>query len=360
MSDDIYDKRSREYERELLIALWQLADHRTICFVSIDLEGPNDAITELGVTFQRKNQTKRLGRHFVVRSTQHLKKKSPKVCGFGFSSEEVDSPEDLYTVLEDFFDYQRRANSRVVLTGFDIRRDLGKLEKYCGWQPPRFATLVDAASIFRIYSGKSHHPTQEAALAILGFQGYPTAPFHNAVNDAWYALELLFRKAEQALGQLEGLIANDTIDWLEPTRTLPLSPINTHSDGDSAAPAAPPFPSGLGLPPRPDFLPRSDLPPGHGLPPRPNFWPGMSSVPLKRKRSSNSQRTALNETTDETDATLSSTPVDRRPEKRQKLTEESTGDGPVDEGVSVNLPTVLAEANNYTRCIRGQDQSRRM
>lgn len=364
LSEDIYDNRNLEHERELLLALWELSDHRKICFISIDLEGPTGAITELGLAFQRKNDSRREGRHIIVKSTQHLKRNPPRTCGYGLASEEVDKSEELYTILDDFFEHQRCENSRVVLTGFDIKNDLSKLDQYCGWRPPIFATLMDAASIFRTLSGKKSHPKQADALAVLGFAQDPTAPSHNAANDAWYALELLFRKAEQALWQLEEFTGKDTIDWLVPTKTPPSSPVLN----DIAATLSIPFDidspvHAPGLPPRLVFTVGTPaLPPSHKRPQSTQTptssveTPGASGPSRKRKRRRRSQRDGPGDTADTIDATPSATPVDSRPMKRQKMMVESPKNGPAVERVSAPPPknTLLDEAKDNTRSSQGQ------
>lgn len=344
LPEDIYDRRSLEHERELLLALWELSDQKKICFIAIDLEGPTQVITELGLAFQRKHDSQREGRHIIVKSTQQLKKNPPKTCGFGFSSEEVDKSEELYTILDDFFEHQRCENSRVVLTGFDIKRDLFKLNAHCGWRPPTYATLLDAATIFRSFSGRNH-PKQAAALAALGFERDPTAPFHNAANDAWYALELLFRKAEQALRQLAESIGKETVDWLIPTKSPPLSPIINGLDGTLEVAATLSFPFNIDppayspeLPPRPaSTAGMPDVPPSHQRPqltqtPSSNLETSdASGHSKKRKRRRKNHWDGPGETVDSINGTPSATPVGSRPGKRQKLMEESPSSGPATE-----------------------------
>lgn len=341
LSEDIYDRRNLEHERELLLTVWELADHKKICFISIDLEGPTEAITELGLAFQRKNDPKRAARHVIVKNTQRLKKNPPRTCGFGLRSEEVDKSEQLYTILDDFFEHQRSENSRVVLTGFDIKSDLCKLDKHCGWRPPIYVTLMDAASIFRALSGKSCHPKQGAALAALGFSQDPTAPFHNAANDAWYALEILFRKAEQALWQLKESIGKDTIDWLVPTRMPPSSPVLNDTtttlsipydiDPPVYPPDVPPRPASTVGTPTPHWSherPRSAQTPSSNV-----ETPGASGLSRKRKRRRRGHSDGPGETVDTINGTPSATSVDSRPEKRQKLMEQSPSNGPAMEAV---------------------------
>lgn len=217
----------------------------------------------------------------------------------------------------------------MVLTGFDFKMDLARLRRDCHWKPPTYVTLVDAAMVFRALSGKSTNPNVATALKILGFTKYPTAPFHNAANDAWYALELLFRKAEQAQRQHEDPSGDSTIDWSLPPRTPPLSLDIAHSDEalEVAAtsfyfdmgplvlsqhlPAKPDLPTRPNLPPIPDFLPRLDLPY------RPAITAGMPRLSQKPKRRRRSQRDGVtSETTGPTDA---ATAEDSRPRKRPKL-----------------------------------------
>lgn len=127
----IFDKREKENECEHLLTLWMLADFLPVCFVSIDLEGPPEIITELGVAWQRKDQP-RMGGHFVVQSTQSTKSKAPLPLGFGMSSEKIEEPQQLYPILENIFSDFWNNNRRVILTGFDIKGDLMKIENSCG------------------------------------------------------------------------------------------------------------------------------------------------------------------------------------------------------------------------------------
>lgn len=47
-------------------------------------------------------------------------------------SENIDRPQELYEILEAFFHRCWCENRRVVLTGFEIKGDLMKIEKSCG------------------------------------------------------------------------------------------------------------------------------------------------------------------------------------------------------------------------------------
>lgn len=127
----IFDRREKENERELLRTLWMLADFLPICFVSIDIEGAPKVITELGLVSQRKNQP-RIGQHFIVQSTQATKSRPPLPLGFGMTSENVDTPQQLRHILNGFFNRCCNDNHRVILTGFDIKGDLMKIEDSCG------------------------------------------------------------------------------------------------------------------------------------------------------------------------------------------------------------------------------------
>lgn len=227
----IFDASLAENEKGHLGMLWHSSDFEPICFVSIDVEGPFDAITELGLSFQRKNEPRR-GRHFVVKSTQDTKSRAPRPLGFGLASEYIDQPEDLCPILEDFFVRRLRENLLVVLTGFTMKADLVKIERACGWLPRTDVPLIDSAAIFKVLSGRNKHPSLEMTLQRFGYRGQPSAPFHNAANDAWYALELLLLEAEQALKQILDPDGPDTIDWMKspdcppnsPTMGGPLSP----------------------------------------------------------------------------------------------------------------------------------------
>lgn len=127
----IFDRREKENERELLCTLWMLADFLPICFVSIDIEGPIEVITELGLVSQRKDQP-RIGRHFVVQSTQATKSRAPLPLGFGMTSEIIDTPQQLRHILNGYFNRCCNDNHRVILTGYNIKGDLMKIESGCG------------------------------------------------------------------------------------------------------------------------------------------------------------------------------------------------------------------------------------
>lgn len=127
----IFNRREKVNERELLHTLWMLADFLPIFFVSIDVEGGPGVITELGLVSQRKKQL-RIGRHFVVQSTQATKSRAPLPLGFGMTSESIDTPQQLHHILNDFFNRCCNNNRRVILTGFDIKGDLMKIEDSCG------------------------------------------------------------------------------------------------------------------------------------------------------------------------------------------------------------------------------------
>lgn len=90
-----------------------------------------ETITELGLVSQRKGQP-RMGRHYVVQSTQGTKSRPPRPAGFGMVSENIDRPQELSKILEEFFHRCWRENCRVVLAGFEIKGDLMKIEKSCG------------------------------------------------------------------------------------------------------------------------------------------------------------------------------------------------------------------------------------
>ncbi|KAJ0119683.1 hypothetical protein J7T55_013886 [Diaporthe amygdali] len=189
----IFERGEKESLRHHLRMLWHGADYFPVCFISIDLEGPFKHITELGLAFQRKNQP-RMGRHLVVQSTQHEKSRPPLPLGFGMTSETIDEPEQL---------------------------DSG---------PPIDTPILDSATIFKTFTGRNRHPTLGKTLELFGYDGLPSAPFHNAANDAWYALELLFREADQAWKQVMHPDGEDTIDWM----VTPGGPPNSPTRGTTA------------------------------------------------------------------------------------------------------------------------------
>lgn len=77
-----------------------------------------------------------------------------------------------------------------------------------------------------------NHPSLVDTLQRLGYNAPHSAPFHNAANDAWYTLELLFLEAEQALKQITNPDGEDTINWLAPPKTPPSSPSRGTSSRD--------------------------------------------------------------------------------------------------------------------------------
>lgn len=99
--------------------------------------------------------------------------------------------------------------------------------------PPADIPILDTATIFMTFKGPTH-PSLADTLRKLGYNAsHSAAPFHNAANDAWYTLELLFLEAEQALKQIKSPDGEDTIDWLAPPKALPSSPSrDTSSKGD--------------------------------------------------------------------------------------------------------------------------------
>ncbi|KAK7742301.1 hypothetical protein SLS53_004445 [Cytospora paraplurivora] len=329
-AQEVYDARALENEPEYLWSLWKLSDHERICFISIDLEGPPEVITELGFVFQRKNDSRPSGRHIIVKGTQHLKKDPPKPCGFGITSEEIGESDQLYTILDDFFTHQLRVNQSVILTGFDIKGDLSRIDRDCSWRPPRGVSIIDAAIVFRALSGMSKYPSKAAALATLGVQEVPTAPFHNAANDAWYALEILFREAEQAVRQKEDPDGEGTIDWLAPTNAPPSSPILSSTKNLALRLSYPYFlPTPictLHPPPRPRPTSQAPAPPPSDQQSQPMQppsstvgTPGAPQPGTKRRRRREKRKMRPEDNVDTTDATLWTTRVDSRLAKTSKL-----------------------------------------
>lgn len=199
---------------------------------------------------------------------------------------------------------------------------------------------MDAAIIFKTISGKQSHPNQAAALALLGFEEVPTAPCHNAFNDDWYPLELLFRKAEQAVLQVKDPGGEDTIDWMGPTKEPPPTP------------ELRPVPREVRLPTPPDFG-KLGFNPSDQKPQGTQRYSSTSNAPVASQPSQRRKRRkgTRNKTPDTTGTTPLDTPIDNRPTKRPKMMETSQGDEPAAfERVSVAGPAPLdEEANNAIR-----------
>lgn len=111
----------------------------------------------------------------------------------------------------------------MVLTGFDISNDLIKLESYCDWVPLSKVVIIDAATIFKTLTGGKTLVKHEVAMQKLGIDYY-ISHLHNAANDAWYALDVLFRRAEQSILQIEELRGEETLSWHSVPPPPPPSP----------------------------------------------------------------------------------------------------------------------------------------
>lgn len=220
-----YLGRFFDMETKFLQVLCERADHGAqVCFISIDLEGPTEAITEFGLAFQQgRNSSSRKARHIIIDSTQNAKAKIPKPCGHGIISTHAETPEDLRPSLVKIFDTQLQENNYVVLTGFDISNDLIKLESYCKWVPPSKVVIIDAATIFKTLTGGKSLVKHEVAMKKLGIH-YNASHLHNAANDAWYALDVLFRKAEQPMLQIQEFHSEETLKWHSVPPPPPPSP----------------------------------------------------------------------------------------------------------------------------------------
>lgn len=220
-----YYARFFDMEIKFLQFLCERADEGAhVCFISIDLEGPTEAITEFGLALQQgRNPGSRKARHIIVDNTQSLKRKNPKPCGHGIITKHVAAPEDLGPSLAKFFDTQLQENNYVVLTGFDISNDLIKLKTHCHWVPPSKVVIIDAATIFKTLTGGRNLVKHKVAMQELGIC-YDASHLHNAANDAWYALDVLFRRAEQSMLQIEELRGEETLSWHSVPAPPPPSP----------------------------------------------------------------------------------------------------------------------------------------
>lgn len=179
-------------ERELLRRIWIEADSRSTVFVSIDTEFVShmQQATELGIATRQKHSLV-TARHIVVNGKQ------PKPFSFG-ASESVQRGSDLLPFLVQTFARLQADHELVVLTGHDIPNDIHVLEKTCGWMVPDSVIIIDTLRIWRSWINIPNHGNLKDALSFFAIEANK-GEMHNAGNDAWYTLDLLVHKANQAV-----------------------------------------------------------------------------------------------------------------------------------------------------------------
>jgi hypothetical protein len=183
-------------ERELLRRIWLEADSKSTAFLSIDTEFTSKGICELGIATRTKGSETRT-RHLVITSTRKLRTKDPKPFKFG-QSEEIRKEADLRPILNAALSDLQLAHDVVVLVGHDVQNDLGNLKKHCGWQVPNQIIVLDTLHIWRAWVNVPHRGNLEQALDTFALLD-DSECLHNAGNDAKYTMELLVRKANQAV-----------------------------------------------------------------------------------------------------------------------------------------------------------------
>lgn len=147
--------------------------------------------------------------------------------------------------------------------------------------------------------------------------GYTTshfAPFHNAANDAWLTLELLFLEAEQAVKQITDPDGEKTIDWM----VAPAAPPSSPSRGTIPKEV---YDSSLSNPTYPYKLRQSTQ---SSSPPEPQAEHTPSGSTRRRHKNRNRAKSEVTVGGDTVNSTAATTPTDGNPPaKKQKLTHES-------------------------------------
>jgi DNA polymerase III epsilon subunit-like protein len=185
---------------ELLRRVWEDLEHKTTGFVALDTEfQPNGNIVELGFAIRQVispgngyARAPTTTRNIIVENAR------PPKISFSFGrSETVRDQQDLYPILLEIFHDLQAKNAKVVLVGHDIAGDLDRLQTACGWVKPSAVTLLDTQKIWRAL----HHTIERGTLTLC-LQSYninhKSTELHNAGNDAFYTLKLMFCKAEHA------------------------------------------------------------------------------------------------------------------------------------------------------------------
>lgn len=182
------------------------------------------------------------------------------------------------------------------------------------------------------FTGKDTYPTLGKSLQRIGYNAPRSAPFHNAANDAWFALELLFLEAEQALKQLTDPAGEDTINWMAP----PAAPRNSPVREDTISKQV----YGLNLS-TPTITPTSKRNKSAATSSRPDSQTlhttsGGSTKPTSRRQKKRKRAKPESSAGDDTmNLSPAATPTDANPPaKKRKLTHESDVTEKESEGTS--------------------------
>lgn len=183
-------------ERELLRRIWLEANTTPTAFISLDTEYTHQGVCELGIATTQKHSHIR-ARHVVVNDSRRLKRTKPKPFQFGLS-DEVQTEGELLPILVDALASLRAENQVVVLTGHDVQVEIRNLRKCCGWEVPNNVIVLDTQRIWRSWVNVPVRGNLQQALEFFNILCLK-AHLHNAGNDAKYTMELLVRKASQAV-----------------------------------------------------------------------------------------------------------------------------------------------------------------
>ncbi|KAB5517387.1 hypothetical protein GE09DRAFT_1066518 [Coniochaeta sp. 2T2.1] len=182
-------------DRELLRRIWIEADRKPTGFVCIDTEFTSNGICELGIATRQKG-TRTVACHFIVNSNRGLRQKIPKPCAYG-NSKDVPNQYAFCPYLDNAFGLARRLSQVVVLVGHDVQNDIRNLKQFCHWDVPPCVIILDTLRIWRAWINIQERGNLEQALSFFNIETKP-GELHNAGNDAYYTMELLFRQANQA------------------------------------------------------------------------------------------------------------------------------------------------------------------
>ncbi|ROV94536.1 hypothetical protein VMCG_08191 [Cytospora schulzeri] len=179
-------------DRKLLKMIWESTDDKkSFTILALDVEtsrrGELNYITEMGLSSQPKRANdKRVTRHILVDANQDMK---PKSCFRppGKPSGNHNPP-----------------HHEVVLAGFAVHNDLGVLFRTVRWLPPPGMLVIDAQYVWASFllppTPASTLPSLKNAIRDFEIPLDRQTSLHNPANDAWYTMELIVRRAEQAVG----------------------------------------------------------------------------------------------------------------------------------------------------------------
>lgn len=211
---------------ELLRRVWEDLEHKTTGFVALDTEFQgNGNVVELGFAIRQLTspgngyaQAPITTRNIIVENARPPR----KPFSFG-RSETIRYQQDLHHILLDIFRDLQAKNVKVVLVGHDIAGDLDRLQRACGWVKPSAVTLLDTQKIWRAL-----HDTIEKGTLRLSLESYnvnfKSTELHNAGNDAYYTLKLLFCKAEHAQNRHPSPVHNRHASPAQVPQLLPRRP----------------------------------------------------------------------------------------------------------------------------------------